>query len=126
MGISIGLSRLFWQLREAGLLEESSGRSTVQVLVPQLDADLLDQQLALASQLRHGGINTEAVLDGGKLGKQLRYADRAGIRFVALLGEQEVSDDTVTIKDLCRQDQFTVPRAEVVSALRVELAQPQV
>jgi histidyl-tRNA synthetase len=126
VGISIGLSRLFWQLREAGLLEESTGRSTVQVLVPQVDPELLDEQLALASHLRHGGINTEAALDGGKLGKQLRYADRAGIRFVALLGRQEVGDGTVTIKDLHRQDQFTVPRGEVVAALRVELAQPEV
>ncbi|WP_022923880.1 histidine--tRNA ligase [Serinicoccus marinus] len=126
VGISIGLSRLFWQLREAGLIEVSAGESTVQVLVPQVDAELLDDQLALASQLRHGGINTEAVLDGGKLGKQLRYADRAGIRFVAILGQQEVADGTVTLKDLRRQDQFTVPRDEVVSALRVELAQPLV
>ncbi len=126
VGISIGLSRLFWQLREAGLVEASAGESTVQVLVPQVDAALLDDQLALASQLRHGGINTEAVLDGGKLGKQLRYADRAGIRFVAILGPQEVADDTVTLKDLRRQDQFTVARDEVVSALRVELAQPLV
>lgn len=126
VGISIGLSRLFWQLREAGLLEDSTGESTVQVLVPQVDAQLLDDQLALASLLRAGGINTEAVLDGGKLGKQLRYADRAGIRFVAILGAQEVADGTVTLKDLRRQDQFTVPRDEVVSALRVELAQPLV
>ncbi len=126
VGISIGLSRLFWQLREAGLLAASTGESTVQVLVPQVDPDLLDDQLALASQLRQGGINTEVVLDGGKLGKQLRYADRAGIRFVAILGRQEAADGTVTLKDLRRQDQFTVPRGEVVSALRVELAQPLV
>ena len=126
VGISIGLSRLFWQLREAGLLKESTGESTVQVLVPQLSEELLDTQLALASELRAGGIRTETVLDGGKLAKQLRYADRARIRFVALLGDQEVQDGTVTIKDLRRQDQFTVPRAELVSALRVELAQPLV
>ena len=126
VGISIGLSRLFWQLRETSLLEASTGESTVQVLVPQMSEELLDAQLALAAQLRAGGIRTETMLDGGKLGKQLRYADRAGIRFVALVGEQEVADGTVTLKDLRRQDQFTVPRTEVVSALRVELAQPQV
>ncbi|AXH95291.1 histidine--tRNA ligase [Ornithinimicrobium avium] len=126
VGISIGLSRLFWQLRDAGLLDASTSSSTVQVLVPQVDAELLGDQLALASQLRQGGINTEVVLDGGKLGKQLRYADRAGIRFVAILGRQEAADGTVTLKDLRREDQFTVPRAEVVSALRVELAQPLV
>jgi histidyl-tRNA synthetase len=126
VGISIGLSRLFWQLREAGLLAGSTAESTVQVLVPQVDPELLEAQLALASQLRAGGVNTEVVLDGTKLAKQLRYADRAGIRFVALLGSQEVADGTVTLKDLRRKDQYTVPRDEVVSALRVELAQPQV
>ena len=124
VGISIGLSRLFWQLREAGLVDVAE--STVQVLVPQVDPELLPEAMALATSLRAGGINTESVLDGTKLGKQLRYADRAGIRFVALLGRQEVDAGTVTIKDLRRQDQFAVPRADVVRALRVELAQPQV
>ncbi|HLS44277.1 MAG TPA: histidine--tRNA ligase [Ornithinicoccus sp.] len=122
VGMSIGLTRLFWQLREAGLV--GTAESTVQVLVPQLDEAHLPQCLALATELRQGGINTEVVLDGGKLGKQLKYADRAGIRFVAILGEQEVSAGTVTIKDLRRQDQFTVARDEAVRALRVELAQP--
>ncbi|MCE0487760.1 histidine--tRNA ligase [Ornithinimicrobium sediminis] len=124
VGISIGLSRLFWQLREAGLVDVAE--STVQVLVPQVDTELLPQAMALATTLRAGGINTEAVLDGGRLGRQLRYADRAGIRFVALLGPQEVDSDTVTVKDLRRQDQFSVPRSDIVRALRVELAQPQV
>ncbi|USQ77884.1 histidine--tRNA ligase [Ornithinimicrobium cryptoxanthini] len=122
VGMSIGLSRLFWQLREAGLVQ--TAESTVQVLVPQLDEAHLPQCLALATDLRQGGINTEVVLDGGKLGKQLKYADRAGIRFVAILGEQEVGAGTVTIKDLRRQDQFSVARDEIVPALRVELAQP--
>ncbi len=124
VGISIGLSRLFWQLREAGLV--STSESTVQVLVPQVDQALLTEQVGLASTLRGAGINTEVVLDGGRLGKQLKYADRAGIRFVAILGNQEVEAGTVTVKDLRRGDQFTVPRDEVVAALRVELAQPQV
>lgn len=124
VGISIGLSRLFWQLREAGLV--STAESTVQVLVPQVDAELLVEQVALASTLRQGGINTETVLDGGRLGKQLKYADRAGIRFVAILGPQEVQDGTVTIKDLRRGDQYSVPRDELVATLRVELAQPEV
>ncbi len=124
VGISIGLTRLFWQLREAGLVDVAE--STVQVLVPQVDPDLMPQAMELATALRHAGINTEAVLDGGRLGRQLKYADRAGIRFVALLGPQEVAGGTVTIKDLRRQDQFTVAREDVVRALRVEIAQPWV
>ncbi len=124
VGISIGLTRLFWQLREAGLVDVAE--STVQVLVPLVDAALMTETLELTTTLRRAGINTESVLEMSKLGKQLKYADRAGIRFVAILGPKEVEAGTVTIKDLRRQDQFTVPADDAVRALRVELAQPLV
>ncbi|MGB3763419.1 MAG: histidine--tRNA ligase [Ornithinimicrobium sp.] len=124
VGISIGLTRLFWQLREAGLVDVAE--STVQVLVPLVDATLMTETLELTTTLRRAGINTESVLETSKLGKQLKYADRAGIRFVAILGPKEVEAGTVTIKDLRRQDQFTVAAEDAVRALRVELAQPLV
>jgi histidyl-tRNA synthetase len=63
------------------------------------------------------------VLDGGKLGKQFKYADRAGIRFVIVLGEDEIANNVVTVKDLRREDQFQVARGELIKTLRVELAQ---
>ncbi|MGB5950881.1 MAG: histidine--tRNA ligase [Ornithinimicrobium sp.] len=122
VGISIGLTRLFWQLREAGLIDVAS--STVQVLVPLMDQTLMVQSLELTTLLRRGGINTESVLETSKLGKQMKYADRAGIRFVAIVGAQESQDGTVSLRDLWRQDQFTVPIDDAVAALRVELAQP--
>ncbi len=87
VGISIGLTRLFWQLRDAGLVD--TAKSTVDVLVTQMDEAQLPAYLALASELRAAGIATEVVLEGGKLGKQFKYADRAGIRFVVVLGEDE-------------------------------------
>ena len=124
VGISIGLTRLFWQLTDAGLV--STADSTVQVLVTQMDAAHLPHALAVASELRQGGINTEVVMEPSKLGKQFKYADRAGIRFVAVLGEDEIAKGTVTIKDLRREDQFETPRGELVRTLRVELAQPRV
>ena len=123
VGISIGLTRLFWQLREAGLLKAS--HSTVQVLVTQMDAAQLPVCLAIAKELRDAGIATEIALEGGKLGKQLKYADRAGIRFAVVAGEDELSRGAVAVKDLRRGDQFEVPRAELVKSLRVELAQDE-
>ncbi len=123
VGISIGLTRLFWQLRDAGLVDTAA--SSVQVLVTQMDAAHLPQCLALAAELRQGGLNTEAVMEASKLGKQFKYADRAGIRFVAVLGEDEIAQGTVTVKDLRREDQFTVARAELARTLRVELAQAE-
>lgn len=124
VGISIGLTRLYWQLREAGLV--STARSTVDVLVTQMDAAQLPAYLAVANELRAAGIATEVVLEGGKLGKQFKYADRAGIRFVLVLGEDELAKGVVTVKDLRREDQFEVVRAELVKTLRVELEQAAV
>lgn len=124
VGISIGLTRLFWQLREAGLVD--AAESTVQVLVTQMDASHLPHCLAVASELRQGGLNVEVVMEPSKLGKQFKYADRAGVRFVAVLGEDEISKGTVTVKDLCREDQFEVTRDELARTLKVELAQPLV
>ena len=116
VGISIGLTRLYWQLREAGLV--SGGRSTVQALVAQMDEDELPRYLALATELRNAGINTEVVIEPGKLARQFKYADRAGIRFVLVLGPDEIAKGVVTVKDLRSNDQFEVARDELVDALR--------
>ena len=124
VGISIGLTRLFWQLRDAGLIARA--QSTVDVLVTQMDAADLPHYIALATELRQAGIATEVVMEGGKLGKQFKYADRAGIRFVLVLGEDELARSVVTVKDLRREDQFEVARTELIKALRVELAQADI
>jgi histidyl-tRNA synthetase len=124
VGISIGLTRLYWQLRDAGLI--GTARSTVDVLVTQMDAAQLPAYLAVASELRAAGIATEVVMEGGKLGKQFKYADRAGIRFVIVLGEDELAKGVVTVKDLRREDQFEVSRSELIKTLRVELAQAEI
>jgi len=123
VGISIGATRLFWQLREAKLID--TAQSTVKVLVTQMDETQLPAYLELATQLRNGGIPTEVVLDGGKLGKQFKYADRAGIRFVIVLGSDEIAKGVVTVKDMRKEDQFEVPRTELVRTLRVELEQAE-
>ena len=119
VGISIGATRLFWQLREAGLIGRAS--STVQVLVTQMDEAHLPAYLALAGELRQAGINTEVVMEAGKLGKQFKYADRAGIRFVLVLGDNELANGTVAVKDLRREDQSEVRRGELIESLRARL-----
>jgi len=95
----------------------------MQALVTQMDEKDLPRYLELATQLRNAGIATEVVMDAKKLGKQFQYADRAGIRFVLVLGGDEIAKGTVTVKDLRKQDQFEVARAELVDALRVEIEQ---
>jgi histidyl-tRNA synthetase len=123
VGISIGATRLFYQLREAKLLPPA--QSTVKVLITQMDEAQLPDYLELANHLRGAGIATEVVLESGKLGKQFKYADRAGIRFVVVLGTDEIAKGTVTVKDLRKETQFEVARAELVKTLRVEIEQAE-
>src|SRR4249919_2956860 len=73
VGISIGLTRLFFQLREAGLI--ATADSSVDVLVTLLDEPGLDHALALSQQLRAAGFNVETQLEPKKLAKQLQYAE---------------------------------------------------
>lgn len=122
VGISIGLTRLFWQLREAGLIVEAEV-SCVQALVALMEEVHLPESLDIAQRLRAGGINTEVQMEPKKIGRQFQYASRAGIRFVVLAGEDELARSVVTVKDLVRELQFEVPREELAAALRVELAQ---
>ena len=72
MGISIGLTRLFWQLREAGLIE-GIAESSVQAMVALMDENQLADALDIARHLRLGGINTEVQMEPRKIGKQFQY-----------------------------------------------------
>jgi len=94
-------------------------------LVTQMDAALMPIYLEITTLLRNAGINTELVLDSAKLGKQLKYADKAGIRFAVIVGENELAKAAVMIKDLVKQEQFEVPRAELIAVLRVEIEQAE-
>ena len=121
VGISIGATRLFFQLREAGIL--SGAESSVDVMVGLMDEERLADSLDIARQLRGAGINAEVQMEGKKLAKQFQYADKAGIRFVVLYGEDEAARNVVTVKDLRAKEQFEVARDDLAKTLRVEIEQ---
>ena len=121
VGISIGATRLFWQLRETGII--STAESSVQVMVGLMDETRLADSLDIARRLRAAGINAEVQLEAKKLARQFQYADRAGIRFVVLYGDDEAARGVVKVKDMQSQEQFEVGREELAAALKVELEQ---
>jgi histidyl-tRNA synthetase len=124
VGISIGLTRLFFQLRDAGLV--ATADSSVDALVTLLDDAGLDHALSLSQRLRAAGLNVETQLEPRKLAKQLQYADRAGIRFVVIRGGDEAAKGVVAVKDLRRGEQFEVADAELAGTLLVEREQSRV
>jgi histidyl-tRNA synthetase len=98
VGISIGLTRLFWQLREAGLV--GAVESSVHAFVTVMDDEGIGAALRLATSLRAAGVNTDVAPEPGRLGRQLKHADRVGARFALIVGEEERAAGTVTVKDL--------------------------
>ncbi|MBU3126307.1 histidine--tRNA ligase [Clostridium tagluense] len=107
VGISIGLTRLFYQLNEAGFFKNDTNKSITKVLVIPLDNNI-DYGISLANFLRDKGIITEIYLEEAKLVKKLGYADKLGIPFVILMGEKEAENKTATIKNMFTGDQITV------------------
>ncbi|HUY68006.1 MAG TPA: histidine--tRNA ligase [Alphaproteobacteria bacterium] len=116
VGISIGLTRLFDQLRSNNLLPPAP--HTTHILIAQLDPQLSAVYLALGAELRAAGFNVENYLEPAKLEKQLKYADKSGIPFAILLGPDEQEKKCVIIKDLAAKAQSDVPRAALIDRLR--------
>ena len=120
VGISIGLTRLFSRLKDAGLLQPLP-RTPAEVLVTTMDARYLDRYLSMARRLREAGINTEVYLETAKLGNQLTYADRKGFRIALIAGENEFAKDAVQLKNLYSKTARDVQLGEMVQAVQTTL-----
>jgi len=117
VGISIGLTRLFSRLSEAGLLRPLE-RTPAEVLVTTMDPRYLPKYLKMAAELRAAGINTEVYLEQAKLGNQLTYADRKGFRAAVIAGENEFSRNMVQLKNLSAKTAQDHPLEGLVAAVR--------
>ena len=115
VGISIGASRLFWQLREAGLIEADNQNHMV--LIGLMGEDDLPQSLAIAQELRAAGIACEVQLEAKKLAKQFQYADKVGFGYMVLFGESEQSKGVVSLKNLSTGKQVEIERGDLVRCL---------
>ncbi|MCR5695040.1 MAG: histidine--tRNA ligase [Clostridia bacterium] len=108
VGIAIGLSRLFSQLKESGLLKETGKTSVTDILTVPMD-DTVVYALRVAAAMRKKGFAVETYLNGGKMGKKMGYADKLGIPYVFVCGESERDEATVTVKNMKTGEQINVP-----------------
>jgi histidyl-tRNA synthetase len=92
--------------------------SPSQVLVTLFSQDLYAPTLDLATRLRQEGINVEQSLEPIRLGKQIRYASRKGIPYVAILGSDELAAGQVVLKNLATGEQRAYSEQEAIEALR--------
>lgn len=121
VGISIGLTRLFYVLGEQGMLNPDLPTAPADVLVLPMTEDL-SPAIGLATALREAGIRTQLYTEPKKFKAKMSYADKLGVPFVIFLGEDEISAGEVKWKDLSSGEQHSAPQAEAIAAISQALA----
>ena len=106
VGISIGLTRLFYILQEQSMLSDSVLTSPSDVLIIPMISDL-SHAVALATSMREAGLRVSIYGENKKFKSKLAYADKLGIPFVVFIGEDEINNNVITVKDMVSGNQTT-------------------
>ena len=116
VGISIGLTRLFYKLKELNLIK-SDKKSISQALVIPMVEDM-EVPIKIATNLRNNGINTEIFLNDKKLKAKMKYADKLEIPYVIVVGEDEVNSGIVKVKDMRTGEEKESKIEEIANILK--------
>ena len=116
VGISIGLTRLFYVLGEQGLLNPDLPTAPADVLILPMTEDL-GPAIALATQLRQAGIRTQLQCEDKKFKAKMNYADKLSIPYVIFLGEDEINAGVVACKDMQSGEQNKLPLDETLTRI---------
>jgi len=121
VGISIGLTRLFYVLDEQGLLNPELPTAPCDALVLSMTADPAPA-IALAQSLRTAGLRVQLYGEQKKFKQKMAYADKIGVKFAVLLGEDEINAGKCSVKNMTTGEQITVTPAEAAAHIRNTLA----
>ena len=121
MGISIGLTRLFYVLGEQGLLNPDLPTAPADVLILPMTAEL-SAAVTLATRLRAAGVRTQLYTEQKKFKAKMSYADKLGVPYVVFLGDDEIAGNVVACKDMTSGEQTTLPFAETLALIQTGLA----
>ena len=111
VGISIGLTRLFYKLQELNLVK-SEKKSISDILIIPMVEDL-GLPIKVANTLRNNGINTEIYLNNKKLKAKFKYADKLEIPYVIVIGEDEIENNVVKLKDMKTGEEKEIKIGEI-------------
>ena len=122
VGISIGLTRLFYVLNEQGMLNQEMNTAPADVLILPMTEDL-GPAVALATQLRSAGVRVQLYAEQKKFKAKMSYADKIGVPFVVFLGEDEIQSGVVACKDMATGEQTKLEPAATIYRIKAGLAE---
>jgi len=120
VGISIGLTRLFYVLDEQGLLNPELPSAPADALVLPMTADPAPA-IALAESLRSGGVRVQLYGEQKKFKQKMSYADKLGVPFAVLLGEDEIAQGKCSVKNMRTGEQVVLTAQEAAGHIRKTL-----
>ena len=118
VGLSIGLERILVVMEQRGIFPENLTANSADVMITNWSDETASESLKLAGELRGEGLRVLVYPEADKLGKQFKYADSINIPFVCVLGESEIAENKVTLKNMKSGEQETVSREEVSDKLK--------
>ena len=121
VGISIGLTRLFYILQEQNMISDAVLTAPADVLILPMTDDL-SAAVSLASMLRAGGLRVQLYSEKKKFKAKIGYADKLGIPFVIFLGEDEIAQNVCALKNMVTGVQEAVTQAAALETIRAEIA----
>ena len=121
VGISIGLTRLFFVLNEQGMLNQERNTAPADVLLLPMVEDL-SPAVELATRFRNAGVRVQLYGERKKFKAKMNYADKIGVPFVVFLGEDEIRDGVVACKDMKSGEQTKLGFEETLARVRDGLA----
>ncbi len=116
VGISIGLTRLFFVLEDQKYLNPQLSSAPTDVLIIPMTDDL-SPAISFATQLRESGVRTQLHCEKKKFKQKMSYADKIGVPYVVLLGEDEINAGKVTVKDMVTGTQLTASPGMVAAGI---------
>ena len=122
VGISIGLTRLFYVLGEQGMLNPDVPTAPTDALILPMTQDLAPA-IALATALRAQGIRTQLYTEQKKFKGKMNYADKLRVPYVLFLGEDEINAGVVTCKNMATGEQVKATPEEVIEKIRAAIAE---
>ena len=122
VGISIGLTRLFYVLGEQGMLNPDLPTAPADVLVLPMTEDLAPA-ISLSTKLRSAGVRTQLYTEQKKFKAKMSYADKLGVPYVIFLGGDEIAAGVVACKDMNTGEQTKLPFAETLALIQSGLAE---
>ena len=121
VGISIGLTRLFYVLQEQKMLNEEAGTAPADVLLLPMTEEL-GPAIELGTRLRGEGIRVQLYTEPKKFKAKMNYADKLGVPFVVFLGEDEIQEEVVSCKDMVSGEQTKLDFSSTVTRVKERLA----